>query len=409
MGMSEEQNLINNSMDTPKNWKWRMFNIVMLGIGFLIIYVSYNTTENFMTSLYGNYGMISLSIIYFSFAVSGFIVPLILRRIGERWCLIVGGFCIIPFLLINIFQKSYLLIIFSFFVGFGQSITWCAQGSLLTRCSKPEKRGRNSGIFFFVYQLNQTLGNGFAYVMTLSGLDLKYLFIIFSSLCLIGIIPFLFIKMNVLPEIEKVSLKTDLRSLKKVIVSKKLLLMLPIFIYSGLSQCYIYGEVTAMFGVEYVSIAMCIFGTTNMITSLIFGKLGDMIGKFIVFVISGFVMVLGLIAINIHYFLNHIASIPILLFVAIICIAISDGGFNTQIDALLGKYFQFESDAAFSIFYSVQSLVSGLGFPLFIFLIKIIPLEQWYRLLQSTILVILVGISLVSEFILDHKSFETEE
>ncbi|EKE41055.1 major facilitator superfamily protein [Entamoeba nuttalli P19] len=393
--MSEEQSLITNSIDTPKNWKWRMFNIIMLGIGFLIIYISYNTTENFMTSLYGNYGMVSLSIIYFTFAVSGFIVPLILRRIGERWCLIIGGFCIIPFLLVNIFQKSYLLIIFSFFVGFGQSLTWCAQGSLLTRCSKPEKRGRNSGIFFFVYQLNQTLGNGFAYVMTLSGLDLKYLFIIFSSLCLIGIIPFLFIKMNVLPEIEKVSLKTDLRSIKKVLVSRNLLLMLPVFIYSGLSQCYIYGEVTAMFGVEYVTIAMCIFGTTNMIISLIFGKLGDTIGKFIVLSISGFVMVL--------------APVPILLFTAIICIAISDGGFNTQIDALLGKYFQFESDAAFSIFYSVQSLISGLGFPLFIFLIKIVPWEQWYRLLQSIILFILILISLVSVFILEHKKFETKK
>ncbi|GAB1228131.1 hypothetical protein ENUP19_0378G0011 [Entamoeba nuttalli] len=201
--------------------------------------------------------------------------------------------------------------------------------------------------------------------------------------------------MNVLPEIEKVSLKTDLRSIKKVLVSRNLLLMLPVFIYSGLSQCYIYGEVTAMFGVEYVTIAMCIFGTTNMIISLIFGKLGDTIGKFIVLSISGFVMVL--------------APVPILLFTAIICIAISDGGFNTQIDALLGKYFQFESDAAFSIFYSVQSLISGLGFPLFIFLIKIVPWEQWYRLLQSIILFILILISLVSVFILEHKKFETKK
>ncbi|ELP93231.1 hypothetical protein EIN_055860 [Entamoeba invadens IP1] len=294
------------NMCSERNWNIRMLNIIFVSVGFLVIFVAFNTTENFMTSLYGNYGMISLCSIYLSFAVCGLFVPLIIRRIGEKWTLVIGGICIVPFLTMNIFANVYLLIVMSLFVGFGQSVLWCAQGSLLTRCSKPEKRGRNSGIFFFIYQLNQSVGNGFAYVMTLTGLQLVYLFIIFTCLCVIGIVPFIFIQMGVLPDIERVSIKTDLRNLWKVFKSPAMLLLFPLFIYSGITQCYIYGEVTAMFGVEWVSIAMCVFGTVNMVVSLIFGRISDTIGRIPTLIIASLVMFMGLFSIVLHFFLGSL-------------------------------------------------------------------------------------------------------
>ena len=65
-----------------------------------------------------------------------------------------------------------------------------------------------------------------------------------------------------------------------------MLLLIPMYLYSGLTQCYIFGEFTAMFGVDSLSIAMVIFGFTNMSISYLFGKLSDKIGRIPIFLIS---------------------------------------------------------------------------------------------------------------------------
>ncbi|KAL7720006.1 UNC93-like protein MFSD11 [Entamoeba marina] len=390
-----------NPIDTPKNWKWKTMNIILTGIGFLVVFTSFNTTENYITSMYGHYGMISLAIIYISFACFGLFVPLILRRIGEKWSLLIGGIVFVPFIFINVFLKNNLLLLFSIFIGFGQALVWCSQGSLMTRCSKVEKRGRNSGIFFFVYQLNQIIGNCIAMILIHFNIEFKLLFLILTITCLIGILPFCFIRMDILPQIEKVSILSDLRSIRKVLISRNMLLLIPLFIYSGMSQSFIYGEVTMMFGVNELSKAMFVFGVVNTLTSIIVGKVSDIVGKIPILILSAITITLGLIAINLHFFLNP--NTKALLFTAVICIGLSDAGFNTQIDILLGRYFSFEADAAFAGFLSIQSSVSGLSFPLFILLGMLVNAVSWYHFCQSLMLLGLLCFAFISLFVLNKK------
>ena len=246
-------------------WRWRSVNIVLMGLGFLTVFVSFNTAENFTTSLYGQGGMASLSLIYISFAVCSIVVPAIIQRIGERWTLVVGAAAILPFILINVFANVTLLIAFSAVVGFGQAVMWCAQGSLLTRCSPPEKRGRNSGIFFFIYQLNQIVGNGVAYALSALGVPLRLLFAALTALCLAGTAPFVGIRMSVLPDVERVSLRTNVRTLWGVLRSRTMLLLVPLFVFSGATQCFIYGQMTMLYGTDLVAVGMCVFGAANTV------------------------------------------------------------------------------------------------------------------------------------------------
>lgn len=43
-------------------------------------------------------------------------------------------------------------------IGFGAAILWVAQGAFLTKCSDESTRGRNSGIFWGIFQLSGTSG-----------------------------------------------------------------------------------------------------------------------------------------------------------------------------------------------------------------------------------------------------------
>ena len=387
--LNEKENEIYKNEEEKKLWRKRLLNIVYMGISFLIIFVSYNTTQNYMTSLYEKYGQISLFIVYFMFAFSGFFVPIIIRRIGEKWCLIIGGFCILPYIFVNIFKNEIVLIFSSFFVGFGQAISWCAEGSLLARSSHPEKRGRNSGIFFFVYQMNQTIGNGFAFILNLINIDVKYLFIIFTISCLIGIIPLFFINIKILPQIEKVPFKNDCKNILKLMTSKIMLLLIPIFLYSGLTQCYIFGEFTAMFGV----------GTTNMLISFFFGRLSDTIGRIPILLISSFFIIIT--CSMVVYYFSLSVEVLFVLFVAIISLGVSDAGFNTQIDTLIGRYFCNESDAAYAVFYSLQSLATAFGFPLFMGLQSLFEEDYLFRIIQGLVIIVFLIVALICLFILN--------
>ena len=394
--MDEEENV------SEHTWKWRLGNIIIMAVGFLVVFVSYNTTQNFTTSLYDNYGMISLFVVYGCFAISGLFVPLMIRRLGEKICLCIGTICVIPFILTNIFANKIVLIIVSIFSGFGQCICWSAEGSLVTRASRPVNRGRNSGVFFFVYQLNAALGNGFAYVMTLSNLELKWLFVIFTCTCGVGIIPFILIRMKYMPKAEKGnSLLQDLKEIYGTFKTFQFLLLLPTFVYSGITQCYIYGEITYMFGVEQLSIAMCVLGFTNMIFSYFFGKISDISGRFSIFITAGLIMMVAQVGFILHF--NYQFESYALLFVLVVCVGIADAGYNTQINTVLGRYFVENCDAAFSAFYSIQSLSSALGFPIFMLFGAYILTPWIYRLAQFILIGCIWCFSLVCLFFLNRK------
>jgi hypothetical protein len=68
------------------------FNTVVVSIAFFFIFSSYNTIQNFATSLLpGNLGNVSLSVLYASVAVSVFFAAPVIRRWGAKWTMVAGS------------------------------------------------------------------------------------------------------------------------------------------------------------------------------------------------------------------------------------------------------------------------------------------------------------------------------
>ncbi|KAL7716392.1 UNC93-like protein MFSD11 [Entamoeba marina] len=368
---------------------WRVVNVILIGFTFLFVFISFDTTENFLTTTHGTKGTIALGIIFFSYGFAVPFVPLLVMI----YSMIIGVICILPFVVFNMIGNDLLIILSAIIVGIGMGIVWCSKGSITTRCSLPEDRGRNSGIFYFLYQINQTIGNGIAMIFIMYEVDMWILYLVLTIIMIISIIFIIPIQQDVFLPKESFDFIDNIKSIIHTLKTPQMLLLLPIFCYSGISQAYIYGEMTQMFGVNNVSLAMVIFGTTNMCGSLLFGKLSDIIGRISVIGFSVIFMIVAMILVTIHYWLE-LESFIILYFVAFF-VGLSDGTMNIMLDSMLGRYFPNTCDVAFSGFYSIQSFASGFAFLLYIIVSYYLTNEFVWHLFESLLNVtsLLIGIT----------------
>ena len=70
-------------------------HMTLLSLGFLWLYIAYNSMANLVTSLfdkngYGPLGNFSLSIIYILWGIGSFISASMLQRLGTRFCMAVS-------------------------------------------------------------------------------------------------------------------------------------------------------------------------------------------------------------------------------------------------------------------------------------------------------------------------------
>jgi hypothetical protein len=73
--------------------------IYVLSLGFLFLFLAYNSLQNYVTSLLPNgLGNQSLAVLYVSVCVFVFTAPSFLRHLGEKWTMVLGGGCYVVYM-----------------------------------------------------------------------------------------------------------------------------------------------------------------------------------------------------------------------------------------------------------------------------------------------------------------------
>lgn len=68
------------------------FHVYLASLAFLILFVAYNSLQNYATSLLPNdLGNESLAILYITVPIFCFMGPPIIRRLGEKWTMVLGS------------------------------------------------------------------------------------------------------------------------------------------------------------------------------------------------------------------------------------------------------------------------------------------------------------------------------
>ncbi|XP_052068663.1 UNC93-like protein MFSD11 [Mytilus californianus] len=152
----------------------RLYNIVMLGIAFMLLFTAFQTSSMAEQSVissakadskgtFNGDGYTSLCIIYVVFSLGNWIAPPVVDAIGPKITMLIGAVMYCLFILQFLKPMTWALYLGSVLVGFGAAILWTAQGNFLTINSDSDTVARNSGIFWALLQCSLLFGNIYSY------------------------------------------------------------------------------------------------------------------------------------------------------------------------------------------------------------------------------------------------------
>ncbi|KAI3388093.1 hypothetical protein SNEBB_000545 [Seison nebaliae] len=182
-----------------------LVNIVLMSFSFTFLFTAFQTCSMIQQSViegvkkekpdFNASGYYSLAIVYSTFAIFNWIAPAIICFIGSAASMIVGALTYLVFIINFFWPMEWSFYASSAIVGAGAAIIWTGQGKFFTIHSNEKTLGRNSGIFWAIFQTSLLLGNIYVYTSVKTDIIDKALrnriFTIFSIIGSCGI--FLFI------------------------------------------------------------------------------------------------------------------------------------------------------------------------------------------------------------------------
>ncbi|XP_048063487.1 protein unc-93 homolog A [Megalobrama amblycephala] len=388
-------------------------NVLVVSFGFLFLFTAYGGLQSLQSSLNAEEGMgvISLSVIYGAIILSSmFLPPIMIKNLGCKWTIVISMGCYVAYSFGNLAPGWASLMITSAILGMGGSPLWSAKCTYLTisgnrHSQKANKKGQDLinqyfGIFFFIFQSSAVWGNLMSSlifgqdsnIVEVPEENLKFCGV---STCFdnftntgnttrpskhlvntllgcyigVGVLAMIFVAIF-LDDIDK-SLAREFRKTKgnvsfcstflatfKLLRDPRLLLLIPLTMYSGFEQSFLSGEytknyVTCALGIHYVGFVMICFGAANSLCSFAFGRLAEYTGRIALFCLAAATN-LGCF-VGLLYWEPHPDQLPVF-FVFPALWGLADAVWQTQTNALYGVLFAENKEAAFANYRMWESL-----------------------------------------------------
>jgi MFS family permease len=142
--------------------------VVLLGLGFFILYVPYATSRTLSTNImkqehYDKLGFYSLASCFISLGTCSLFSGVLVLKLGDRLSMFLGVLCqaiyiasfILPLELRedpeNDWLSNVVVLLGAAFGGFGECIIWVTGLSYISRCAGDDNKGRFNGIFLAIY------------------------------------------------------------------------------------------------------------------------------------------------------------------------------------------------------------------------------------------------------------------
>ncbi|XP_057540953.1 UNC93-like protein 3 [Amaranthus tricolor] len=417
---------LNVSSDRAKS---QTRDVHILSLAFLLVFSAYGAVQNLESTVNdeGDLGTISLGILYVSFMVFSFFASLVVRKLGSKYSLLLGTTGYWLFTAANLKPNWYTMIPASVYMGFCASIIWVGQGTYLTSTARSHARdcnihegtviGNFNGEFWGIYATHQIIGNLLALFLLKDGKEgdsagssgATVLFFVFLCILTIGCILMCFLhkrdgRVEDQPKEASISCFSYAVSLARSVVTPlldvRILLIIPLFAYSGLQQAFVWSEFTKKIvkpamGESGIGGSMAIYGAADAICSLVAGRLTSSVSSVTWIIVGGssaHAIILLWILLTYSTASGVLGTVYPLLMAA--ALGIGDGVLMTQINALLGMLFKHDMEGAFAQLKVWQSLSIAVIF----FLTPYISLH-----LMAAIMLTALCLALASFFILTLK------
>ncbi|KAL8138271.1 hypothetical protein V2J09_004272 [Rumex salicifolius] len=386
----EELPLVESALTSKTTQKNHARDIHLLSAAFLLVFLSFGAVQNLQSTINTgkDLGTISLGILYVSFAIFSLISSLVVRAMGPKKALLLGTTGYLLFTAANLMPNWYTMVPTSVYLGFTASIIWVGQGTYLTSTAVAHARHLNlhegsvigdfNGEFYGIYATHQVVGNIVSLFLlrdeevcapvpmliffggSTSGTTV--LFIVFLCIMSIGIVLMCFlhkshIKGEESPDGSTISFVSSVSSASNMVIKplsdRRMLLIIPLFAYSGLQQAFVWAEFTKSvakpaLGESGVAFSMAVYGAFDAICSLVGGRLTSNL-KSVSMIVAGGCSAQAIILLwilifywSVKVFVITTGGILGVLYPLIMAAAlgIGDGVLATQLNALLGMLFK---------------------------------------------------------------------
>ncbi|XP_056686358.1 UNC93-like protein 3 isoform X3 [Spinacia oleracea] len=318
----------------------------------------------------------------------------------------------------------YTMVPASVYMGFCASIIWVGQGTYLTSTARSHARdcnlhegtviGNFNGEFWGIYATHQVIGNLLALFLLKDGnkgdtSGATMLFFVFLCILTFGCILMCFLHkrdgtLEEQPKESSISCSGFVLSVAKSVIKPlfdiRILLIIPLFAYSGLQQAFVWAEFTKKIvkpalGESGIGGSMAVYGAADAICSLVAGRFTSSVSSVTWIIVGGssaHAIVLLWILLKYSTTSGVLGMVYPLLMAA--ALGIGDGVLMTQINALLGMLFKHDLEGAFAQLKVWQSLSIAVIF----FLTPYISLHM-----MAAIMLTALCISLAAFFILTLK------
>uniref|UniRef100_A0ABI7ZXX1 Protein unc-93 homolog A n=1 Tax=Felis catus TaxID=9685 RepID=A0ABI7ZXX1_FELCA len=312
-------------------------NVLVVSFGFLLLFTAYGGLQSLQSSLYGEEGLgvTALSTLYGGMLLSSmFLPPLLIKRFGCKWTIVISMCCYVAFSLGNFYASWFTLVPTSILLGLGAAPLWSAQGTYLTimgntQAEKAGKVGRDVvnqyfGTFFLIFQSSGVWGNlisslVFGQTPSQEAIPEEQLLSCGASDCLMatastnstqrpsqtliytllgiytgsGVLAVLLVAVFLEP-IKDAQRKREgdegppfwstLLSTFRLLGDKRLRLLVLLPMYTGFEQAFLAGDytrsyVTCALGIRFVGYVMICFSATNSLCSVLYGRLSQKTGR----------------------------------------------------------------------------------------------------------------------------------
>lgn len=407
-------------------------DLYLLSISFLFVFLAYSATQNLESSINadGNLGSVSLGALYLSLTICSVGAPYPVKWLGSKKGILLGISGYWMFILANLFPSWYTMIPASLFLGFTAALLWVAEGTYITCAAKnyaaetktteENAIGNFNGVFWGFFASTQVIGNLLSLII-LKGVDTtstessRPLLLTFLGCMLVGTCLACFLRpqtdlsRQMETSIKKSTAVDFMNSTFGILLDKKMLLLLPLLVYSGLQQAFIWGDfteyiVTPVFGVSLIGGVMAAFGAADAGCSLLAGRLSagiSSVSNLVYFGAAAQLLVLVWIYVKQSYESDVGGYLSI--FGQAIMWGLGDASFNTQISALLGTVYPNDTEAAFAQWKIWQSVATSLIF----FITSSTTISLRIAILLITLPVSLVSFSILRFTILSKESLES--
>lgn len=384
-----------------------LLNAIHLGCSFCGVFMAFSVSQNFQTSSdHKTEGSTALGILYAFFTFSNFAAAYIVARFGAKWCLFFGSLTYVAFVGANIQFNMYVLYTFSALLGFGASVIWCAQGVYISNCAGQHERaaglplgstlGFFNGIFFFIFQCNQVLGNLLAALLFQKDVSTSAIFIVMTTICGLGALTLTVLKPDVkgitpaprtgtdneamgvvvedtaspnsegsalAPAVDKTSLAflfNHIWASLKMLLRVRMMVLIPVMIFAGLSQTFFFGDFPPLIEDRATRFyVLAVLGGFDAASSFLMGKLSDKAGRMLVLCIgtvTGGASILFLQQWSVDQDATYV------FFLVAMALGMSDAVFHTQIYSILQRWFEGETEPAFANFKLFQAGSTAVAF-----------------------------------------------